>query len=156
MTFPPLSPEETTTPRLYAIASLIGVYLSRQDSPISEMTAIGLAEELNTQGVLVGDPPSDDLRERIAEILTEAYRIAADRILTVSEISTGTRCPACHGKPASYRYPTYRCGCGHSWDLTRSELARKQYTHQPAALLRAVAETGVLPESPAKIARGGQ
>jgi hypothetical protein len=75
MTFPPLSPEETTAPRLYAIANLIGVYLNRQDTPISEMTAIGLAEELNTQGVLVGDPPSDGLRERIARRIRDAVRL---------------------------------------------------------------------------------
>lgn len=46
MSFPPLSPEETATPEVFALATAIGTRLSRQGHLISETEAIALAEDL--------------------------------------------------------------------------------------------------------------
>lgn len=46
MSFPPLSPEETATPEVFALATAIGTRLSRQGHLISEIEAIALAEDL--------------------------------------------------------------------------------------------------------------
>ena len=43
---PPLSPEETTTEEAFALASFIGVRLTRMGYMISEMEAISVAEEI--------------------------------------------------------------------------------------------------------------
>lgn len=80
----------------------------------------------------------------------EIARDLAERVLLVSEVMTGYRCPACHGMPASHKYPRYRCGCGEQWDLTRSEQYRLSHEHSPHKLLLRIVETGDFPEIPTK------
>lgn len=46
MTFPPMSPEETTTPEIYGLAAAIGVEMNKLGRPLSEMEAISVAEGL--------------------------------------------------------------------------------------------------------------
>lgn len=94
------------------------------------------------------------MRHVLAAVLPNAYRQLAKQVTLASAIACGTLCEACHGKPASYRYPTFRCGCGHRWDVTRSEISRRLRTHSPGGMLERIAETGVLPPMPEKIARG--
>jgi hypothetical protein len=43
----PQSPEETTTPAIYALAAQIGTEVNRLSTPISEMEAIGIAEKVD-------------------------------------------------------------------------------------------------------------
>lgn len=45
--YPPLSPEETTTPEIFALACTIGIELNKIGKPISEMQAIGIAEAVS-------------------------------------------------------------------------------------------------------------
>lgn len=91
----------------------------------------------------------------------EIRRETAERVLLVSDLALGSRCPACHGRPAVHRWKDtgrkkrYVCGCGHQWDApTRSAEWRTALDASPTALLRQVAEKGDLPEIPVKIARG--
>lgn len=98
------------------------------------------------------------VRERVA---AETRRETAERVLLASDVTLGYRCPACHGKPAAHRWKDtgrkkrYVCGCGHQWDApSRSTEWRTALDASPTALLRKVAETGELPDVPAKIARG--
>lgn len=95
----------------------------------------------------------DELRQVLAAVLPAFATMLAERVALVSAIACGWRCPACHGKPSSHKYPRYRCGCGHQWDVSRSEHVRRSTTHGVAALLRHVAETGELPAVPDKVAR---
>ena len=98
----------------------------------------------------------------LAEVLAAheamVLRRAADRILLVSELGMGYRCPACHGKPAVIRWrdtgrkKRYVCGCGHQWDpLSHSAGWRAGQEWSTSVLLGRVAETGALPEVPDKI-----
>lgn len=50
MAGPPLSPEETTTPEIFALATRIGIEMARLKKPLSEMEAIGVAEVLTGEG----------------------------------------------------------------------------------------------------------
>lgn len=46
MAGPPLSPEETTTPEIFALATRIGVEMARLEKPLSELEAVAVAEVL--------------------------------------------------------------------------------------------------------------
>lgn len=46
VSFPPLSPEEATTPEIFALACKIGIELNRLGKPLTEMEAIAVAEAL--------------------------------------------------------------------------------------------------------------
>jgi hypothetical protein len=46
MSFPPLSPEESTTPYIFEMAQRIGLTLSKRGITIGEMDAIAVAEAL--------------------------------------------------------------------------------------------------------------
>jgi len=121
-------------------------------------------EQMRVQG---GAEMSEPLRNAMAEVWRSARRALAEakaaeraeiardiaeRVLLVSEVMTGYRCPACHGLPASHKYPRYRCGCGQQWDLTRSEQYRLSHEHSPRKLLLRIVSTGELPEIPTSIA----
>lgn len=72
----------------------------------------------------------------------------AARVLLISEVAHGYRCPRCHGKPAAtprYGRP-YRCGCGHTWTIKRMY----DYERSSGGMLRATAEGKPLPDMPAK------
>ena len=122
-------------------------------------------EDMRLQG---GADMPEHLRDAMAEVVqatkqrmaeakaaerAEIARDLAERVLLVSEVMTGYRCPACHGLPASHKYPRYRCGCGEQWDLTRSAQYRLSHEHSPRKLLLRIVSTGELPEIPTK-ARG--
>jgi hypothetical protein len=85
---------------------------------------------------------------------SEDLRVFAERVLLVSEVMTGYRCPACHGLPASHKYPRYRCGCGQQWDLTRNEQYRLSHEYSPRKILLRIVSTGELPEIPTKSEEG--
>lgn len=83
-----------------------------------------------------------------AEDVPEAIREFAARVLLISEVAHGYRCPRCHGKPAStprYGRP-YRCGCGHTWTPRRAS----DYSRTASGMLSAVAEGKPLPSLPPK------
>jgi hypothetical protein len=108
-----------------------------------------------------GDVASCDtcgLTSEMTQRFTRSIRThMAEHVLKVSDILLGYRCPACHGKPAVDRWRSslkrrYVCGCGHQWDLpTRSAQFRASFEASPSALLRAIAETGQMPQTPARI-----
>jgi hypothetical protein len=92
-------------------------------------------------------------RRVVAVVGEEIRREMAKRVLFVSEAARGLRCPVCHGKPAVQPHilekdPQYRCGGGHAW---RRPLVIDDLSARPEALLRRVAERGVLPPLPARI-----
>jgi hypothetical protein len=106
--------------------------------------------------MLCGSVDFDDLAEQSIEIRTEAYREAAERVLLVSEVAHGLRCPRCHGKPAVQPHfleknPRYRCGGGHVW--TRPAVVEGA-SARPETILYAIAETGQLPPIPERIEPG--
>lgn len=41
---PPLSPEESTSPEIFALATVIGVEMNKLGKPLSEMEAIAVAK----------------------------------------------------------------------------------------------------------------
>ena len=96
-------------------------------------------------------------RQLVAVVRGETSREVAERVLLVSEIARGLRCPLCHGKPAVQPHfleknPRYRCGGGHVW--TRPAVVEGASAHVET-ILREVAESGELPPVPNRVEREG-
>lgn len=77
--YPPLSPEETTTPRLYEVARALGMMLYKQQVYLSEMEAIGLAEAMDAAGLLKDSVPRPSFPdEQIYYLKDQDVYVAAD------------------------------------------------------------------------------
>lgn len=89
----------------------------------------------------------DPIAERIV-------RDMAVRILLVTEVGNGLRCPRCHGQPSARRWPsgrvqTYLCGCGHRWNPRSAH--HVQYQLGVLHVLALLAKGEPLPPVPPKI-----
>jgi hypothetical protein len=106
-------------------------------------------EEAFDAGVRYGVPVARaQVRVMLEAAAPAILREFAARVLLISEVAYGYRCPRCHGKPVStprYGRP-YRCGRGHTWTLKRTY----DYERSAGGMLRAVAEGKALPPMPPK------